>query len=32
VLAAGLPIFDVVFRNEHEFTVSEVGEVAAAAG
>ena len=30
VLAAGLPIFDVVFRNEREFTVSEVGVVPAA--
>jgi len=32
VLAAGLPIFDVVFHNEREFTVSEVGMVPAAAG
>ena len=27
VLAAGLPIFDVVFQNEREFTVREVGVV-----
>jgi rhodanese-related sulfurtransferase len=35
VLASGLPIFDVVFRNEREFTVTEVGvvgEVGPAAG
>jgi hypothetical protein len=29
-LATGLPIFDVVFHNEREFTVSEVGVVAGA--
>ena len=30
VLASGLPIFDVVFRNEREFTVTEVGVVGSA--